>query len=454
MSYIFLIFGVFEYFDWCIGRKGVIGGVIYQLIFQINKSMSYDTQDILTQDIQHPLLQLIQNPLIAVYICLLVSFSRSLKRDIQFVALTKIPFINQPWVPRASLSVQALFLVLLVYQLRKVLITVVEGNYFYNDKDSLLFGSIISLIFLIQLVLRNIPEIKEIPIEKQILGSDMVGLYALRSDQFALQENLGNGKRELLTGHRHEKGKNTQWFIFSRGIAFHGESTIMDIGSIQLEYSWWATVTEYPSKVIVSEVSLAGIESREQFNQQIHLNCTDDYRSLIRKKPGYETIEQQLNELVRAQTQSFAYTPELFSEQLAKVALLHQQIDDFKTQLLNDGIWSQKIYGGLYSFQFQPISVSLTAAASRRLESFEQNIKEQANQWYARLRDKQTFSLQFVDTVTSAMDKVQGVVSRSVQDEVFKGLISSVVNHLESVIPQATQDDILRQLEESTNTDE
>jgi hypothetical protein len=452
MSYIVLIFGVFEYFDWCFGRKGAIGGVIYQLISQINKLMSYDSQEILTQDIQHPLLQLIQNPLIAVYICLWISFSRSLKRDIQFVALTKISFINQPWIPRASLSIQALCLVLLVYQLRKVLITIIEGNYFYSDKNSLLFGSIISLIFLIQFVLRNIPEINEIPIEKQILGSDVVGLYALRSDQFALQENLGNGKLELLTGHRYEKGKNTQWFIFSRGIAFHGESTNMDVGSIQLKYSWWATVTDYPSEVIVSEVSLAGIESREQFKQKIHLTCTNEYRSLIHKQPRYETIERQLNELVQVQTQSFAYTPELFSEQLAKVALLHQQIDDFKTQLLSDGIWSQKIHGGLYSFQFHPISISLTVAASRRLESFEQNIKDQADLWYRRLRDKQSFSLEFVNTVTSAFDLIGDRISRPTRDEIFKGLISSIANHLE--LPKATKDDILQSLEESINTDE
>lgn len=451
MGYLWLVFGLFEFFDWCAGKKGLVGNLIFQLLSQlVTNSSSKSFSEIM----QNPLLQVVQNPFVAVYMSLLSSFSPLLKRNIQSIALINLPFIVRPWVSKVSLSIQFTCLVFLVYQLREILIGLTEGKVFVPRDDSVTFGSIILLVFLVQFVLRNLPKIEELPLGQNILGSTITGLYALRSDQFVLQESLGTGKLKLLSGHKHEKEKSTQWFIFSKGTGFHGESRSMEIGSLQLAYSWWATVTSNPSQIAISEVSLAGIESLEQFKQRIYLTCTNEFRESIRNQPNCINIERHIEELVLTRSDSFGYTPEIASAQLAKIAILRQEIDRTRTKLLSAGIWEQNVYGGLYRFHFQPESVMLTSTSFERLEAFEQEIKEQIATWYTRTRDKQQFSLQFVDTVTNAMDKVQGVVSRSVQDEVFKGLITSVVNHLESLIPQSTGTEILQKLEEATRDKE
>lgn len=446
-GYLWLVFGLYEFFDWCAGKKGLLGGLVYRLLLH---DINSDSSSVL-------LAQLIQNPFIAVYLCLLAAQSPALKALIQSLVLARISFTNHPLAHQVSPFIQGLCFLFLAHNLRQILVDLSEGSFLTPNQDSIKnFASIIFLSFLIQFVLRNLPKLIDLPITRRVLGSEVIGLYTLKDKQFVLQETLGvsRGLKLLIGSGRFQKEQYTRWFAFSSGVTDFSEvSQIMEIGVLQLEYSWWANIIIRPQDIKMENISLSGIESIEQLKQQLRLNSIAMLRSSIQREPLYLRIKQEFEELITIPRDSFSYNPEDTVKLDTKIQSIRLKIIELDNQLQSNAIWKKEEYGKLYSLSIQldkNRNIRLTPECEERLEKFGKAVKEQYDKWYERAKDKQEFGLQLIEKVPTAMRELQGVVSRSLRDELLKGLVVSIVRQFN--IPQAMQRDILERLKSESHS--
>jgi hypothetical protein len=140
VTFVAAVFGLYEFIDWYSGHYGLLGGFIYQ-----NLGIEFF---------------LLQNPLTSLYLILPFAWSEPVRTEIREGILARSPLMFHEWIPKLFWFLQGLGYFTLIYQVRYIFGGLSQGYELNSDNFGSTFLSILILVFLIQFILRNLPEIK------------------------------------------------------------------------------------------------------------------------------------------------------------------------------------------------------------------------------------------------------------------------------------------------------
>ena len=420
MGYLFLVFGLLEFLGWFFFGEGLIGGWIYSLL---NPSYPWLAN-----------FALFKNPFFALYMILPSAWL--LQDQVRENALSRWSLMAHPNLKRITTIltvVCGLILAVLAWIILRYFIN--RWSFDSNFGNFLLFGSIILLTFFLQLVLMNLP-VPQV-IKQAFLGQDVVGLYALKHDQFVLEEVPGQTEQLTPIGRWWNKkiafkDKQRLWFVFSEGTRhFAEENKSAEVGVLKINYSWWADVRSSPDKIRVSEIALSGIESTEHLQTRLHSDFIHQFREIITIQPKYQEMQRELKKVssnnveefvqntIAQEIISFAYSPEEAVRISSNSFTISIKIKGLCEELLREASASARgieEYGGLYVIGFQINDLSLSPEIIGEITKFEESAKEQYKEWYNR---RQTS----IDNIITIIDKLDGNIPRAAIGNTIERLI-------------------------------
>lgn len=431
------VFGLYEFLDWFAGKPGFVGGWILE-----NLTSFF----------------LLQNPFLATYTILPAAWSQPIRNRFRDGLLSRWQLVTHPWAHRIAPWFQGLCYFLLAHQIREIFL--LAGKPFVPTSSGAIFVWIIILTYLVQYVLRNLPVVLEL--RERFLAADAEGLYALKHDQFILKEILGHSETlTLIEGPcQHVKERASLWFAFRKGVIefYENATNLLEVKVLHVNYSWWAAVTSTPEKIQLQGVSLAGLESLPQIGKLIHQECIPKLRQQIREQREFQDIDAKLEDiLLNRSADNFARTLEAATDRLVNGQLIRKQIDSLRTLLL-DTVGRQisqgarySLYGGLYLYDFWLDKVTLAPDFLKRLDDFETEAKAAIAEFYRQAEDKRRFMLDVVKLTGETLDKTQGIVSRSLQEEVLKGVLGVFIKNVDDSTLQSLQHETRKRVEQATD---
>jgi hypothetical protein len=422
IGYCCLVMGTLEFMDWLAGGHGLIAELL------INFS--------------NPLLA---PPVISFYLLLLAAWCEPLREQIREGFLSRCPLILNPWTYRISLFIQGICYVFLFHKFRQILEILQESDCGFSCSSSLtvensswFFLVIIILTFVLQYLLQNLPEIKEV--RDSFLPTETVGLYGLNHSQFILEEILGaSASFRLIQGaRRHFKEKKAIWFTFSRANCDFEGKCDFEVGSFKITSNYQAVVTDTPNQIQLSKVPLAGIESREQLASSIQRDSIIQFRENIESLPDYQELALQLQKFYQNGNRVPNNSQEL-AQQKAEAAEIRSLIDEFRTKLLNQAVSQFSLHGELYQITFQPQEVRLVLEKEDYLKNFEESFPERAKELQERIDRENKLKLDQLEKIIGLINDSPLLSSRSDFQRVLRMIIAIL-------FPQSMQTEVLSYL--------
>lgn len=235
---------------------------------------------------------------------------------------------------------------------------------------------------------------------QKILDKNTVGLYALNQQQFVLEDVVGITHHfNLLIGAvRKYKDKNKIWFVF-QGCSnqINQEYLITNVGSLEINYSYFVNVTNDPQSIKLDQVELAGIESNEQLNLKIKQDFNQVFNQNIYQQQEY----QELNNLI----QSFLFNCQILNnslgtlmEQAIKLEIVRFSIDQINHKLSTFNA-EFNLYGGLYHINTRIGKISLEPELKQRLQTLEITLRDSINKDYERTKDERKVALELINNI-------------------------------------------------------
>lgn len=134
------VFGLYEFIDWYSGHNGLVGNLILE-----NWQIDFF---------------LLQNPFLSLYLLLPIAWIDSVRAEIREGILARSPLMFSEWIPKLFWFLQGLGYFTLIHQIRSIFGGLSQGYELNSNNFGGNFLSILILVFLIQFIFRNLPEIK------------------------------------------------------------------------------------------------------------------------------------------------------------------------------------------------------------------------------------------------------------------------------------------------------